>query len=74
MNSAVGHLVRRGMEATFSSSSAMNFEHFDNTDKPAKGGLVLPAWGAIILVSTFIAYSFFATMVCDSRNSWRGIN
>jgi hypothetical protein len=62
MDLAVGHLVRRGMTATFSGSSAMNFENYQSEpDKPAE--IDIPAWAGILVSTTIVLYFFAATMV-----------
>jgi hypothetical protein len=63
MNSAVGHLVRRGMEATFSSSSAMNFENLENGHNSSDEEIKLPIYGMGFLSLTLLVYIFAASMV-----------
>ncbi|EPE31188.1 hypothetical protein GLAREA_04155 [Glarea lozoyensis ATCC 20868] len=64
MNSAVGHLVRRGITATFSSSQAMNFENFENgSPKSPEPELKFPAWGMVLLGTTVVVYFFAASMI-----------
>jgi len=63
INSAVGHLVRRGVTATFSSSGPMNFENFKHNDQSPEERMKFPVWGMVMMATTFVLYFFAATMI-----------